>query len=790
MKRTKLKITVFALAFALIFSVAAFFAINFKPAKASGTVTVSGSNVFTAFGEANVVAHLEEKQSDDEKDKYYTLFTFGDNEDNISYRKNLAYNWWEEVTEGEGDDAVKKPEPGYFSMEIGLRNTAFKKFVIAFESQQYAKTEEGKTVNYIMFFPDGNDDVKVVISQDKDDDASKSLGTISRNHINIKFTGRNGGDYNVEVSNGGNPKVEGKFENVGGTYAKYSSSSTTPVYPLIFSAEFEEAEEGAETNKTTAQMVLYSMNNQAFEVTNASKVDGADYYTGTTVTDNAAPVLCLNKEISYLTVGGSVKFDYQVIDVLRSSPSSTLYYYVLKHSDLNKTENAVDFDAYNEKDDEGLFEKVETDTILDSDKEFYLPEVEAANNTSFKDIDVDMAVKVYAKISDTSSSYSENSYVFLDWYLKDNLKLGIKSNDENYDFIAVGEDKSGVTYNYDNDKKNGWSDKDTGVIATYQKKVEEAAKNLSAGSASYFYLPSAEELFADNVTAYTDMKLSIYYYYSEQSSNTSLNTNNLSINVTKPGNYVFTIYATDAAENEMYYLDENGERVEFGAGDIWDMYEDDEKHSKLPWFEFSVDYKGVQFKETPGKQSTAYVGTNYSSASFEINGVESSYTTKYRLFIFDRAEYYEKTGKTFTYDEFIENMDALFESNREYFDEIKEVTSSDEDYDKYKDYNWSSTSTSFTPQDGNAFYYMIAEVTDTEYNTAPVTCSLAVVASVEAKALKGDNEWLQNNIASVVLLSVAGVSLIAIILLLVIKPKSKEDIDVQYEQEINKKKKN
>ena len=69
-----------------------------------------------------------------------------------------------------------------------------------------------------------------------------------------------------------------------------------------------------------------------------------------------------------------------------------------------------------------------------------------------------------------------------------------------------------------------------------------------------------------------------------------------------------------------------------------------------------------------------------------------------------------------------------------------------------------------------------------------MTCSLAVVSSVEAKALKGESEWLKNNVASVILLSVAGVSFVAIILLLVIKPKNKDDIDVQFEKEKSKKK--
>ena len=346
-------------------------------------------------------------------------------------------------------------------------------------------------------------------------------------------------------------------------------------------------------------------------------------------------------------------------------------------------------------------------------------------------------------------------------------------------FFAVAEDKQGVQYNY--------GDNFAELVKEYQSKVDEAANDLSAGSSSNIYLPSPEKLFADNVTSYTDMKLSIYYYHDSQSSSTGLNYNNLSLNVNHQGSYVFTFYVADKAGNDM--LDKDGN--EFSSEDIWEMFEDGSE--SLPWFHFTVGYTGVSFEETPGLQATAYVGTVYNSASFKINGVTDSYETKYRLFRFDSALYYRENNKVFTYEEFIEKMDELFEGaeTRRYFTEILAVSGMDETDEEYKEfsgYSWSSSGTSFTPQ-AEGLYYIRAEVTDKLYNSEPVTCSLAVVASEKAKPIKGESHWLENNIASVVLLGVAGLALIGIILLLVIKPKDKGDIDVQFEKKTKKKSK-
>ncbi len=794
MRLTKYKLTIIMLALVMLFSLTAFFALKTVKPHAAGTVTVSGTNVFTSAGEANVIAH---KEGEGDDAKYHTMFTFGYNDDTVSYRRNLAYKWYEQYTEGEGDDAVKKVRKGLFNMEIGFANLSFERFIITFESQQYNKSKDNKSQNYVIFVPAKEEGrVYATVSADKDAEVPEDK-SIDAKRIQIKFFEDDAnvvaGGYDVFVGNDADAIV-GRLENVKGNYSKSSTSSTNPVYPLIFAADFgedgEKEDSAKDSVKNAAQMVLYSLNGQAFEVTGANYDSNNQYYYGGTVADKKPPVLCLESSFNYFTLGDELDFDYAVIDVLRSSPSSTVHYYTLSYEQYASTE----ITDYNDKE---LFEEVGDDLRLETDYDKYLPD---ANEIYNEDLKADMLVKVYVTLTDVSSN-SEKDDVYLDWYVPEEYRINVKDTD----FIAVANDGLGVTFNYDgtgtDENAKTWEQ----LKAEYQAEVDEAAKDLSAGSSSYFYLPSPEKLFKDNADAYTNLRISIYYYHQSQQSNTNLVTSNLSINVSRQGAYTFTVYATDAAGNNMYYLEEVEEGkdydkqigdkyykvVEFQGGDVWDMFNDkDELYDKLPWFNFNVSYTGVSFEETPGLQSTAYVGTSYSSATFKINGIADSYSTKYRLFIFDRAGYYNDKGKTFSYESFIGEMDGLFADadTRKYFKEIHSVTETDANYEEFKDYGWSGTSTTFTPQDANAFYYIRAEVTDTQYNTDPVTCGLAVVASVNAKELKGESDWLKNNIASVVLLIIAGLALIGIILLLVIKPKDKSDIDEQFEKRKKEKK--
>ncbi|MDE7265702.1 MAG: hypothetical protein K2N52_05460, partial [Clostridia bacterium] len=102
------KISILALAAAIIICLAA--AMGSFIARATGTVTVSGTNVFTASGEANVIAdrQLKDTAEDGEEEyEYYTMFAFAYDDDAVSYRRNLAYNWFarpSETIEEDGED--------------------------------------------------------------------------------------------------------------------------------------------------------------------------------------------------------------------------------------------------------------------------------------------------------------------------------------------------------------------------------------------------------------------------------------------------------------------------------------------------------------------------------------------------------------------------------------------------------------------------------------------------------------------------------------------------------------
>lgn len=855
-KSFKLKLTaVAALALGFIVAIGSFLGLNL--ARADRTVTISGSSIFVTTANAQVWAHRE-GEGDDAKD--YTMFVFSDDADAVNYRKDLAFEWVEnkavqddgktDDTEGDGSEGgdtsggdtteggdgstedreedKAKPEikferqQGRFNMEIGFADkgnangVVFDKFVLTFESQQYSQTKDGKTTNYIVFEKNDEGTLNVYITQKGDDDEElkdvlarlpDSLGKVETDHVRILFTASAYGEYTVQIANVKTDTdgsevltptdITGTFKNIGKTYSKYSSSSTTPVTPLSFKAVFPEEEEDADGNdestdggeeKENAYMTLYSMNGQSFLLKDATEKDG--HYTGGTVNDITPPVLCLDKAVPFIKLNGEITFDYTVIDVLTSSPSLTTYYYMLTKDDA--ADANFKYPVFNE--DGGDFKEVRDsdDQYIFPHSNHYLPDKDDVVGTRFdspsdlKDSDLYAvaAVKVILKLTDTTSTNGQSTYVMLDWFIDDAYILNIdKDKEKNY--IAVATDKVGASYKYTEakDVKDPTSTEWTDAMKDYQTKVEEAAKGLKAGNKNYFYLPDAHTLFADNATAYQDMTFSIYYNNGSQQQSTGKSANELSINITKSGKYIFTLYATDAASNKMYYFDGSGKKVEFETSDIWSMYKQEENtkfeglRNYLPWFEFVVEESEMTI-EDPDEQSTAYVGSSFSPDSFEINGV--SVNTVYTLYQFENDLWArDHGGVAMTYEDFVAQKDTLLDTARQYFTRIRptsELKKDTEDYEKFNPYGWNGTSLSFTPQVANAFYLIKCEASSSE-TAEPVTRCMAIAAAQRVNALPGEDTWLQDNMVSIILLSIAGASLIGIVLLLVIKPKDKKDVD-------------
>lgn len=791
-------------------ALAALFALTFglflwtTTSRAERNVTISGTSIFYTTGGAEVWAHKEQKKEGETDDKYFTLFTFLSDGDGISYRRNLAYKWLynsddkDDYAEGAADAAVTPTKAqGYLNLEMGFESLDFTKFTLTFESQQYSATEDKKTVNYIVFYPDGAGKLHVLVTDDKDTAESdyefdSTATSIGGDVIKISLSGGDGGEYAVSISDGQGAEVTGTFKNVGSSYARYVSSSTDPVTPLSFTADLKEGAEGAASPRVC--MTLFSLNGQSFELADTSTrpisaVNGengsVDHYTGGQVNDTTPPVLCLNDGVTYIKTGGEITFSTQVIDVLTQSPTTETGYYILTDAQAEDSDfKADDYKA------ENLFK-----VVRDSDDQYMIPHVgdyepdvatDAVSGVFGEDFNPVAAVKIYVKLTDTASSGGQTAYVMLDWFVDDNYLLTVNGNK----YIAVAEDKVGASYAYE---KKGVDDTAwQQIVEDYQTKVDEAAKDLVAGSENKIYLPSAESLFADNATAYTDMKYSIYYNNGSQQSDTGNSSSELTLNLGTASTYIFTIYATDAAGNDMWYTGDDDKRETFSTGDIWTMYadEDDEGlRDKLPWFTFEVEASELSI-EDPGEQDTAYVGSQYSASSFKINGV--SYKDSYTLYLFSNDAYYDDNGKLLTYEEFMAQKKDLFENHREYFTLIRELTDLDEneeDYESQSAYAWTGSSRTFTPQEANSFYLIKCEVTSTGDARKAQSEYMGIVSSVRPKAIAGENTWVEDNLTSIILLSIAGVSLVGIVLLLVIRPRNKGDIDEQFESETKKKSK-
>ena len=818
-KSVKIKfLFIAALALSFLMALGTFFGVTF--ARAKRDVTISGStNTFRTVNGAEVWAHQE---GEGENAEDHTMFVFNDNKDSVNFRKNLAFKWVENKatqTEASTEENASKPDinfeknDGWFNLEIGFgySKVEYKYFVITFESQQYSQTKDGKSTNYIVFAPAADNKLGVYITHKETEDEDLNavlegldkdnpLGTVDAAKLKIEFTDYVNGNYAVAI-NKETDNVTGTFENVGKTYAKYSSSTTTPVTPLSFEAVFEEEDENEpDANKHgRAFMTLYTLNNQSFKLEGARTVE--QHRAGGTVNDTTPPVLCLDKSVPFIKYNSEITFDYTVIDVLTSSPSLTTSYYMLTTEDKNKAP------VYNE--DGGDYKKV-----TDSDNQYifphykhYQPTAADLQNTVFNDsknFEVKAAVKVVLKLTDTTSTGGQTTYVLLDWFVADNNLIKMKDSEGNdVPYIAVTTDKQGVAYAY---TKGGTSDpEDAHWVAlnkAYQALVDQAAKDLKAGNKNYFYLPQLDNieykldgddteyvgsLLADNATPYEDLTFSIYYNNGSQQQATGKNSNNLSINLTKAGKYKFTVYAKDAAGNSMYYYKEGEDKAtDLETGDIWKMYEQKKDteyagmKNYLPWFEFTVGESEISIKD-PDEQSTAYVGSSFTPDSFEIDG---SAKTVYSLYEFqnDRWAKEKNGGKAMRYEDFSKDVETLLKDYREYFTRIRpasELKEGTNDYDNFHDYGWNGSSLSFTPQTANAFYVIKCEASNSgsSVNTQTVTKCMTVVAAPKVADLKGEDTWVQDNVTSIVLLCIAGASLIGIILLLVIKPKNKGDID-------------
>lgn len=805
------------------------------------TQELDGTKVFYTGIRGAEITYSPEETIDD-ADHAYTMFKIGKDE-TVEYRQNLAYSW----KTGYDTSATFSMEIGFANTDFERYVIRFQsqQYVLTEDkiTENYIvvtpSEEEGKL------------NLSVVRELEDDTELNSAVSFAKGDHIKISFGTFNDGKYPILV-NGADTgcSFENVYEPYS-AYVSSGDTAVTPLTFSATFADDAAADDAVacmvlyDINGQTFELETLAKDDDGNSIVD----DDGNVEYEVKIIDNAAPVMCFTQTPSYLIDGDSVSFSYKVIDVIGTSTRATAYYYVLTgeqyaadNFDYDKTDYDSD-DSEDSGDSEDSAEEGEESVAWEN------PFIAITSGSSIRVIrdentfvPKDMIgtgvyglVKIYYEIADRSGSTAKSDIVFVDWYAKPEAIVDIaeiKNGGESSYFLKLIDEtdhKPGLTYaqkddtvipdSYDEDTDpvlENYKDSVEAFRKAYQQKIDEAIEALTdedgnvigklyAGSDSKFYLPSFDNLTDgdgnslefdlsdyDDYFYKGDYSYSLYYMGKTSGSNTSLSANSLSISLTEADvNYRFTIFITDSFGNAMRYPTlEDGEIVwnEITTDDIWE----EDFAELLPFFTFHVSYKEAT-AEAPESLSVAYVNTSYSGVSFTIKGVSGTYSAVYNLYVVDRDGLNSAYGETIDYATFLENLEDLFNNPdfRKYFTMVKPVNSlleTDPNYDEFKELNWNATSITFTPVSVEDFY--VVRLTLTDNNSQQTTYKYTAVApSVETTSLKGESDWVANNLVSVILLSVAGVCLVALVVLLLVKPKDKGDIDAVYSEEVEKQEK-
>ena len=702
----------------------------------------------------------------------------------VSFKNHLAYKWYK-----------AQSEAAYLSLKFKFTETSFASVSLDFDAPSAWATKDDKTTNTVTFEKSGND-LKVKIN-------GTDVGTIaeadSKSEITLKLgEGTKDGEFTVNIK-AGNSEANGKFENVGANYVTQSSSMT----PFKISADFPA--NSADDAKTVLHLV--EINGQAFNNLN----DKGE------VPDTAAPVFVVNEAIDGFILGTAFDLEYDVIDVLKKdSLTETLSYYQYDYSKgtdyapLDSDYKTLDTSVY-------FMEKVYKDG--------------ETNTSSYKKNGAEY-FSIKAKLGDGEKT--EN--IDLSWYAVSSTTI----KDINY--INVDRNPQGAKYtNINLDEANkenkvlvagdaGYDAYQTNYDAFVEALNKEAA-SVSAGSNSKVNIPSVKWLINDN-NGYRNLNFTICYKTpasETESSSKALSHAQLKLSVASEGVYEFKIFAVDEANNEMKYFDKDGKLVSVNEDNIWDIEE-------IPSFTFQIKKTGMKIEDpekASAKKETVILNKTYTLDDFDVTGAnEDTLKKEYALYKVDLSKFSKDDKKisqsnltAISYEDLTKKMEATQVTDGDYLtaylkayatllaenigveatdetvknivdncferigeaDDRKNGKMDDEGNYVYAVYNWVSANKSFeTVEEGT--YMILADYYESELPTNRAAAFKIVVVESEADYVKGETEWLKNNIVSVILFAVAGVMLILIIILLLVKPSDETLDDVDAKAAVKKEK--
>ena len=531
------------------------------------------------------------------------------------------------------------------------------------------------------------------------------------------------------------------------------------------------ADENAETTKSVENVILLDYANSKFSLNGGTEKPLSGRSTVLSLSVSANGVLSV-------TVGGET---VSAADDLHKIGGTNRTAAALAFKFATTAENEITFDYFDQgaSDLSGKYKQTFEDDKLTGDGKA-LPRVALKDAFGAK---ADGTVNVFngMKYSLTFTSYSllgwSNSFKIAanDGFTNDNAEVWIKeSGDEivvkisdmsaSADKTAKFDVKSGdrVIETYTATAFDETVDTAAPVyvaseqaLAAYRLAVQEAVMKTYDGDikrhiklGDKMTVPSLKGLVSDgDGTSYDNLKHTVYYRTPTSSTGS---TDGWTITVSDAGTYQFFVVFTDEAGNAM---------------EKKDFYETDDNGNYKPGiypyesfvFTFTVEDDAPIYVYPAASQEKGYLNTQYVFSAFtvEASGYTPVYTLKYSA---------TKDGEFKT---------VIAKS--ELPSEKEKYTGTDFTYDEISAFAYDGKLT-FTPV--KAGYYKIeCTVSSTKLARSETAETQVVEITQKPVVVKPDTHWLQNNVWSVVFLSIGTLCLIGIVVLLFIKPKEEVDTD-------------
>ncbi len=709
----------------------------------------------------------------------------------VEFNRDLAWKWF-----------TAKDTPNYLSFTFAFADADYEELSFVFEATPYQSVEDGKAINTIKFVKAASGvDVKVYAGEEEPE--GLTAVNVADGDMAVALSEDDtcdAGEYLVKIGD----TLVGKFTNIGASYADNGKVDT-----LVMKGVPAEGKE-------STSIYFKKLNGQSF--------DNVTGDSSKSVTDDAAPVLVVNQEVSSFLMGTAFNLDYIAIDVLKDSvtiASSDRKFYQYNPTDTKVEGKNLSTSTYFM--DTVYYKNASNEVSAEAKEGYEATSVWHENaQQEFVSIWFDLGDETFTANVDSETTTAKKVRYDLSWYAESTVSQTV--GEDTREYIVLNRNEDGPFYRYitanDTTLTNDVADPTAfeAEVQKFNELLKTEAEDVYAGSNAKLQIPSVDWLIDDN-NGHKALSFTISYKTpTSTSASTASNKkyNTLEISTASEGWYELKIFASDAAGNSMkYYLDE--ELVEVTSTNVWDIEE-------IPTFRFKVENKGI--KPANGEDNDTLdnkiIGESYTMSTVNIIGA-SDEESAYKLYKLsdkiwaENSDVAEKLAEI-KFDALNKEADRLVGESTtpineldfmaiylqafknlaktevegvdfdaaDAFEEIAVYDSTvelDKDSDEYKShhnrFNWSATSRRFTAYE-EGLYLIVADYWDAELSLIDRVPAYQLIEVEEKEdTIPGVSKWLENNLVAIILYGVAGVLLIAIVVLLFVKPSDEtlEDVD-------------